>query len=652
MPAPRKRFTPPYPILFCVPFSADAEIIQGLLPAVEARGILCADIREIARRSAEIGEVILISEKVLDEEGLDHLITALNRQPDWSDLPVMLVSASGPESPVSQRAMQAFTNVLLLNHPLHLRTLTSALRMALRARERQYRVRELLEAQKQAEENLRDSERRFRAFLDASFDVVYSMSPDWNEMRRLQGRDFIPDTDEPSSNWLERYIVPDDQPHVLSVINEAIRTKSIFELVHRVLRLDGTLGWIWSRAVPLLDANGHIVEWIGAARDITESKYSREELQRLNETLEQRVADRTRQLRTMAVQLIEAEERERQRISQLLHDDLQQMLAAAKVHLQTVCHNLPPEPMLTDVGLILDESIAKARRLSHELSPTVLRYSGLKSGLRWLAGQMKEQFDLDVELAVEENFRLDQTFLKEFLFRAVQELLFNTAKHAGVKRVRVAIENAKESLTIRVIDSGSGFDPQARLEQDKKTGLGLLSIKERAAHIGGCLEIESAPGEGSCFTLTVPFKVEVGDKRETQTDSRDTSPDKPRSAAGLRVLFCDDHHLIRRSLVQMVNKQQGVRVVGEASDGTEAVKLCRQLTPDVVVMDISMPGMDGIEATRRIKSEQPQVRVVGLSMHDDEYLSGTMRAAGADFFVSKNAKSAELLQAIFAIACE
>ncbi|MGA9134933.1 MAG: DUF4118 domain-containing protein, partial [Candidatus Sulfotelmatobacter sp.] len=95
---------------------------------------------------------------------------------------------------------------------------------------------------KQAEETLRQSEERLRALMTASSDVVYRMSADWKEMRQLDGRDFIPDTNEPSQNWLEEYIHPDDQPHVTAVINEAIRTKGIFELEHRVVRVDGTLG--------------------------------------------------------------------------------------------------------------------------------------------------------------------------------------------------------------------------------------------------------------------------------------------------------------------------------------------------------------------------------------------------------------------------
>jgi PAS domain S-box-containing protein len=125
---------------------------------------------------------------------------------------------------------------------------------------------------RRAEAATRESEERFRALVQASSDVVYRMSPDWSEMRHLVGRDFIADTDDPSRTWLDKYIHPDDQPLVTEVIDKAIRTKSTFELEHRVRRVDGSLGWTFSRAVPLLDAHGEITEWIGTATDVTDRK--------------------------------------------------------------------------------------------------------------------------------------------------------------------------------------------------------------------------------------------------------------------------------------------------------------------------------------------------------------------------------------------
>ncbi len=139
---------------------------------------------------------------------------------------------------------------------------------------------------------LRESEERLLALVQASSDVVYRMSPDWSEMRQLIGRNFIPDVEDPSSTWLQRYIHPEDQPQVTTVINEAIWNKTVFELEHRVLRVDGSLGWTFSRAIPLLDENGEITEWFGAASDVTARKQAEEAL-RVKEAELQLVADAT-----------------------------------------------------------------------------------------------------------------------------------------------------------------------------------------------------------------------------------------------------------------------------------------------------------------------------------------------------------------------
>lgn len=134
----------------------------------------------------------------------------------------------------------------------------------------------LIEDRKRAEAALRESEERFRSLVTASSNVMYRMSADWSEMLQLRGGGFLADTETPNRTWLHEYIHPDDQTEVMAVIQDAIRTHRIFEMEHRVLRVDGRIGWTSSRAVPLLDANGEIIEWFGAASDITPRKQAEE----------------------------------------------------------------------------------------------------------------------------------------------------------------------------------------------------------------------------------------------------------------------------------------------------------------------------------------------------------------------------------------
>jgi len=117
----------------------------------------------------------------------------------------------------------------------------------------------------------------------------------------------------------------------------------------------------------------------------------------------------------------------------------------------------------------------------------------------------------------------------------------------------------------------------------------------------------------------------------------------------IRVLLVDDHALVREGIRALLELQNDIDVVGEASDGREAVQKAQALTPDVVVMDISMPSMGGIEATRQIVKENPSARVVILSRHDNLSYARFLLQAGASGYVPKKAVSAELAAAIRAV---
>lgn len=131
------------------------------------------------------------------------------------------------------------------------------------------------------------SEERFRALVAATSDVTYSVSADWEIMYELDGRGFLKDTHEPITGWRNRNVYPDDLDKVNAAIKEAIRTKKIFQLEHRVLRTDGSPGWTFSRAVPILDGEGNILEWFGAASDITQRKQIEEALHQVRQQADQ-----------------------------------------------------------------------------------------------------------------------------------------------------------------------------------------------------------------------------------------------------------------------------------------------------------------------------------------------------------------------------
>jgi CheY-like chemotaxis protein/anti-sigma regulatory factor (Ser/Thr protein kinase) len=233
------------------------------------------------------------------------------------------------------------------------------------------------------------------------------------------------------------------------------------------------------------------------------------------------------------------------------------------------------------------------------------------------------------------------------LFEGVRELLFNAVKHARVDQIDVTLSlGPRDTIQIQVSDEGVGFDLAATLhdKSQPQAGLGLFSIQERLALLGGHLDIQSAPGKGSCFTLTLPrtglprlaaygTEPQHSDTAWQERVAYGSAESMPKS---LRILIADDHPVARAGLRELFSKRPGLQVVGEAAGGVEAITQAVSLQPDVIVMDVSMPQMNGIDAAREIHRTLRHIRIVGLSTHDDENTERLMREAGAEAYFTKN----------------
>ncbi len=396
-----------------------------------------------------------------------------------------------------------------------------------------------------------------------------------------------------------------------------------------------------------------------------ERKYADVQLRKARDELEQRVAERTSELRLRAKQLSRlasevtlAEQRERQRMAQVLHDHLQQILASAKLRLEMMNRQEGPQQRETADHLrqLLDESIQACRLLTAELSPPILHQAGLGAGLKWLARWMAQKHGLHVDLVLEEDAEPHRQDLRVLLFQSVRELLFNIVKHAATDKACVKLLRHDEGDIWAVVrDHGQGFDPAIALadEGDQMVrGFGLFSIRERLLLMGGCMEIDSAPGRGTCITLIAPVKAELPMENHVRAAAPAAaaayaSQVSDKSLSGkARILLVDDHAVMREGLSQLLRSERDMAVVGQAIDGQDAIEQARRLRPDIILMDYSMPRMDGLEATRVIHAEHPDIAIIGLSMFEESDRSAAMLSAGAVAYLAKSGGSDTLLTTI------
>ncbi|QVY64337.1 response regulator transcription factor [Polaribacter sp. Q13] len=114
----------------------------------------------------------------------------------------------------------------------------------------------------------------------------------------------------------------------------------------------------------------------------------------------------------------------------------------------------------------------------------------------------------------------------------------------------------------------------------------------------------------------------------------------------IKIILVDDHKLLRDGLRNIIEQRSNMHIIGEASDGREAIKICSKLLPNVIVMDVAMPGLNGIEATKQIHKNNPDIKIIGLSMHSSKQFIQSMFKAGAFGYLLKDGDADELIIAI------
>jgi signal transduction histidine kinase len=546
---------------------------------------------EAARRARP---ELIITDVMMPKIGGFELLRELRADPGLKEVPVIMLSArAGEESRIEGLGAGADDYVV---KPFHARELLA-------------RVGAMLELTALR----RESEERFRAFIRATSDVVYRMNADWSEMRQLDGRSFLGDQAEPSRAWLEKYILEEDRPRVVEAIRVAIRNKSVFELEHRVIRADGSVGWTFSRAIPLLDDDGGIEEWFGAASDITERRETHEALERQRRQLE------------------EADQQKNEFLAMLAHE-LRNPLAPIRNASELLTRIVSGDSRARGVVEVVQRQVAHLSHLVDDLldiSRITQRRIDLRKETVEIAEIVRQAVET-VEPMIRErahDLQIHSSYRSLYvhgdvsrLVQCVVNLLTNAAKYTEKGgRIHITSRKEGEAAVIEVSDNGAGiaqellprifelFVQSDRTLDRSQGGLGIgLSVVQRLIEMhGGRVIAESeGPGRGARFSIRLPLAEPPVPKHD---DSRDSEVRRQ------RVLVVDDNADAADTLSMMLSLDG--HETATAYTARDALAQVESGRPETVLLDVGLPGTDGYEVARRIRAMPggASIRLIALT---------------------------------------
>ena len=363
-------------------------------------------------------------------------------------------------------------------------------------------------------------------------------------------------------------------------------------------------------------------------------------------------------LYSLSARLLQSQDEERRRIARDLHDITGQELAVLGMSLELATRDLDsPEKAreaLTEAVGLAHKIEDEIRTLSYVLHPPLLDELGLGSALSWYAEGFQKRTGIRVETQIVSNLPRFSPSDETALFRVVQESLANVLRHSGSPTARISLSMDAGVARVSVEDQGKGINREilAPGRDPRGFGVGIAGMRERLLQIGGTLEIDST-GSGTTVVATLPLAKQ---EAHSALGPESRSPEKAKAQPAAlsvptrkRILIADDHEVTRHGVISLLADEPDIEVCGEAQDGFEAVAKARELKPDLVLLDLTMPHAGGFAAAYEIHKMDAAPKVLIFTTHSYRALEENVRLAHCDGYVLKSNAGRDLIRGIRAV---
>lgn len=363
-------------------------------------------------------------------------------------------------------------------------------------------------------------------------------------------------------------------------------------------------------------------------------------------------------LHSLSARILRLQDDERRHIARDLHDITGQELAVIMMSLNKLATNLgKPEvgaqQILSDTVALVRKVEDEIRTLSYVLHPPLLDEFGLRSAMSWYAEGFTKRSGIKVTLDIPRDLPRLSTEKETALFRVVQESLTNVLRHSKSSKAHIRMKIRSNEVQLCVFDQGQGISREAlaKISEGTVSGVGTQGMRERIQQFGGTLTL-AARAKGTQLIATLPIDVAklAGAELETPLpaaihgDGQSSQVSKNR-----RILIADDHEVTRQGIQTLLKSEPNVEICGEAENGAEAVAKARELDPDLVIMDISMPGASGFSAATSLRKAGSRSKILFFTTHTSYEIERMSRVHGFEGLVTKGDASRDLVRAVRAV---